>query len=115
MRYFEHWVIVEYKKNFCNRGEEAPIYYWRDKYGHDVELVIDEGSYLDLVEIKSGKTFQKEFLKNVNWLKKFQDRDVATCVYRRGRQGAIAHRKKRYGMLNRRRLRGCSDSRAKTL
>lgn len=78
---FENWVIVEYMKNYCNHGEEAPIYYWRDQHGHEVDLVVDEGDYLDLIEIKSGKTFQKEFLKHVNWLNKLQDRDIATCVY----------------------------------
>jgi hypothetical protein len=78
---FENWVITEYVKDYCNHGEEAPVYYWRDQHGHEVDLVLDQGDYLDLIEIKSGTTFQKEFLKNVNWLNKLQDRDVATCVY----------------------------------
>ena len=78
---FENWVITETVKDYCNHGEEAPVYYWRDQHGHEVDLVLDQGDYLDLIEIKSGTTFQKEFLKNVNWLNKLQDRDVATCVY----------------------------------
>ena len=78
---FENWVIVEYIKNYYNKGEEAPVYYWRDQHGHEVDLVIDEGEYLDLIEIKSGATFQKEFFKNINWLNKLQNRDVATCIY----------------------------------
>jgi len=78
---FENWVIVEYIKNYYNEGEEAPVYYWRDQHGHEVDLVIDEGEYLDLIEIKSGTTFQKEFFKNINWLNKLQNRAVATCIY----------------------------------
>jgi uncharacterized protein len=78
---FENWVIAEYMKSFYNQGEEAPIYYWRDQHGHEVDLVIDRGEYLDLIEIKSGKTFQKEFIKNINWLNKLQDRETAYCIY----------------------------------
>ena len=78
---FENWVIAEYIKSYYNKGEESPVYYWRDQHGHEVDLVIDEGEYLDLIEIKSSSTFQKEFFKNINWLNKLQNRDVATCIY----------------------------------
>ena len=78
---FENWVIVEYIKDFYNKGEEPPVYYWRDQHGHEVDLVIDEGTFLDLIEIKSGMTFKKEFLKNISWLNKLQDREQETCIY----------------------------------
>ncbi len=77
----ENWVIVEYLKSYSNRGEEAPIYYWRDQHGHEVDLVIDEGEYLDLIEIKSSQTMQKEFFKNIDWLNKLQNKESGTCVY----------------------------------
>ena len=44
-------------------------------------MVIDEGMYLDLIEIKSGETFQKDFLKNLKWLNKLQGREKAKCIY----------------------------------
>ena len=78
---FENWVIAEYMKKFYNQGKEAPLYFWRDQHGHEVDLVIDEGLYLDLIEIKSGQTFQKDFLKNIKWLNKLQDRSQGTCIY----------------------------------
>ncbi len=78
---FENWVIVETIKRYLNQGVEAPVYFWRDQHGHEVDLVLDEGTYLDLVEIKSGRTFQKEFLKNLNWLNKLQNREAGQCVY----------------------------------
>lgn len=77
----ENWVINEYIKNYANHGEEAPVYYWRDQHGHEVDLVIDEGLYLDLIEIKASKTFHPEFMKNINWLNQLQNRRVATCIY----------------------------------
>lgn len=78
---FENWVISEYMKHYYNQGNEAPLYFWRDQHGHEVDLVIDESTHLDLIEIKSGATFQKEFLKNINWLNKLQNRSQATCIY----------------------------------
>ncbi len=78
---FENWVVSEYMKHYCNQGSEAPLYFWRDQHGHEVDLVIDEGSYLDLIEIKSGQTFQKQFLKNIDWLNKLQHRTQGTCIY----------------------------------
>jgi len=78
---FENWVIVEYLKTYCNLGEEAPMYFWRDQHGHEVDLVIDKGEYLDLIEIKSSQTQQKEFFKNIDWLNKLQKKDSGTCIY----------------------------------
>ena len=78
---FENWVIVEYIKNYSNKGEEAPVYYWRDQHGHEIDLVIDEGDYLDLIEIKSSQTAQKAFFKNIDWLNKLQHQEIGTCIY----------------------------------
>jgi predicted AAA+ superfamily ATPase len=68
-------------KYYSNQGKEAPLYYWRDQHGHEVDLVIDEGIFLDLIEIKSGETFQKDFLKNIKWLNKLQGGEEAECIY----------------------------------
>jgi len=78
---FENWVVSEYMKFYYNLGKEAPLYFWRDQHGHEVDLVIDEGTHLDLIEIKSGQTFQKSFLKNIKWLNKLQNRTKGTCIY----------------------------------
>lgn len=78
---FENWVIAEYMKYFFHQGKEAPLYFWRDQHGHEVDLVIDKGTHLDLIEIKSGQTFQKDFMKNIQWLNKLQNRAEGKCIY----------------------------------
>ena len=78
---FENWVIAEYMKYFFHQGKEAPLYFWRDQHGHEVDLVIDKGTHLDLIEIKSGQTFQKDFMKNIQWLNKLQNRTEGKCIY----------------------------------
>lgn len=78
---FENWVIAEYLKKYYNHPTEPPLYFWRDQHGHEADLAIDNGLDLDFVEIKSGTTFQKEFLKNIKWLNKLQSKDSGTCIY----------------------------------
>ncbi|MBI9016354.1 MAG: ATP-binding protein [Phycisphaerae bacterium] len=78
---FENWVVSEYLKYYANQGQEAPLYFWRDQHGHEIDLVIDHGTSLDLIEIKSGMTFNKDYFKNINWLNKLQEKDNGICIY----------------------------------
>ena len=43
-------------KAFTNRGIRSPLYFWRDRTGHEVDLVIDDGTRLLSVEIKASLT-----------------------------------------------------------
>ena len=78
---FENWVISEIKKSFHHNGMEAPIYFWRDQHGHEVDLVVDRGDSLFCMEIKSGQTFQKDFLSSIIWLNKLQNQRTGACIY----------------------------------
>lgn len=78
---FENWVISELKRTFHHHGRQAPLYFWRDQHGHEVDLVVDRGSSLFCIEIKSGQTFQKNFINAVMWLNKLQNRPDGVCIY----------------------------------
>lgn len=78
---FENWIISEIKKSFHHQGKESPVYFWRDQHGHEVDVVIDQGHFLFSMEIKSGQTFQKQFLSSVQWLNKLQGQKRGACIY----------------------------------
>lgn len=78
---FENWVISELKRTFHHHGRQAPLYFWRDQHGHEVDLVVDQGASLFCIEIKSGQTFQKHFINAVMWLNKLQNRPDGACIY----------------------------------
>lgn len=78
---FENWVISEFLKDYSNRGEEAPLYFWRDQHGHEIDLVIDQGLNLDFIEIKSSRTFQKDFMENIDWINSLQGSKKGSCIY----------------------------------
>ncbi|MCP4373972.1 MAG: DUF4143 domain-containing protein, partial [Deltaproteobacteria bacterium] len=56
----------EIYKAFSNSGEIPPLYFWRDRTGHEVDIVIDTGKKLIPVEIKSAETIDSSFF---DWLK----------------------------------------------
>ncbi|WP_262249603.1 ATP-binding protein [Parapedobacter soli] len=64
---FETLVVSELVKKRTNTGREINLFYWRDKTGREVDVVIDEVDNLIPVEIKSGKTVHAEFFKNLTY------------------------------------------------
>lgn len=59
---FENLVVTEFLKERFNRGQPADLYFWRDSKGLEIDLLMDEGSSLIPVEIKSGQTLAADFL-----------------------------------------------------
>ncbi|QYZ67897.1 MAG: DUF4143 domain-containing protein [Gammaproteobacteria bacterium (ex Lamellibrachia satsuma)] len=53
-----------------NAGETSNLYYWRDRSGHEVDLLIDHGSHLSPLEIKSGQTINKGYFKGLEFWQK---------------------------------------------
>jgi predicted AAA+ superfamily ATPase len=53
---FECWVISELLKHHLHRGETAHLSFYRDRRGHEVDLLLDRGSDLVAVEVKAGRT-----------------------------------------------------------
>jgi len=67
---FENMVVADIRKNRFNSGNyrlgTAGMYFFRDNIGNEVDLVIEaEGRKLDLVEIKSGMTFNADYAKSI--------------------------------------------------
>jgi len=66
---FENYVIAELSKHEYSRGETPPFYYWRDRSGLEVDLLIEREGKLMPIEIKSGQTITADFFKGLSrWL-----------------------------------------------
>lgn len=59
---FENFVISELLKRRYNQGLPSNLYFWRNNTGEEVDVVIEQGEKLMPVEIKSGQTFNTDFL-----------------------------------------------------
>lgn len=62
---FETFIVSEMVKKRTNSGKEINLFYWRDKTGREIDIIIDEGLSFLPVEIKSGKTVNQDYFKNL--------------------------------------------------
>jgi len=62
---FETWAVTEALKWQSVHGAGQPLYFWRDNIGNEVDLLLDAEDRPTLVEIKSGQTFQSEWLRGL--------------------------------------------------
>lgn len=66
---FETLVVSELVKAYFNQGERAPLYFWRDSNGNEVDVIADGGGRLRPIEIKSGQTLNRDFFISLErWL-----------------------------------------------
>lgn len=64
---FETFVFSEMYKAFAHIGEVPPLYFWRDRTGNEVDIVIDTGKKLVPVEIKSAETIDGSFFDGLKY------------------------------------------------
>ncbi len=66
---FETFIISEFYKRVHHTGEKPPFYFWRDKTGNEIDLIVDIGSKLLPIEIKASKTYSPKLKTNIfSWL-----------------------------------------------
>jgi predicted AAA+ superfamily ATPase len=64
---FETFIAAEYLKAFTHRGVHSPISFWRDRTGHEVDLVIDDGKRLLPIEVKVSRTVTGALYDGLRW------------------------------------------------
>jgi predicted AAA+ superfamily ATPase len=65
---FETWCINEIRKQRLNRGMVADMFFYRDRQGQELDLVIDNGASVELVEIKAGQTLASDYFATLDKL-----------------------------------------------
>ena len=80
---FENFVIAELLKEQINKGDTNDLYFYREEKGHEVDILKVKGEDIHLYEIKSSKTFNSDFTKNLKYLSELLGENVksAQVVY----------------------------------
>jgi len=80
---FETWAVSELLKERMNRGLKEKFYFWRDNTGHEIDCIIENGDRLLPLEIKSGKTINRDFFKGLKYWSKISktEGEKAYLVY----------------------------------
>lgn len=84
---FENFVINEFIKSQSNKGKRKNIYFLRDKIGHEIDCFIPENNADRMYEIKSSATFDKNFIKNIEYYN--SDRSTKSFVIYNGDENFI--------------------------
>lgn len=77
---FESFVIMEIMKHHLNNAMDPNMFFWRDKLGNEVDLLLEEASAVTLVEIKSGATIVNDYFKGLVYYKKISGNLVKRSV-----------------------------------
>jgi predicted AAA+ superfamily ATPase len=67
---FESWVVAELLKTRANQGLPPDLYFWQDRAGHEVDILLEQAGKLVPVEVKSGRTLSDDaFAGLARWMK----------------------------------------------
>jgi len=64
---FESFAIAEIHKKFFNQRQFPSTYFWRDSSGHEVDCLIDYGTKLIPIEVKSTSTYNARFFEKLSY------------------------------------------------
>jgi predicted AAA+ superfamily ATPase len=79
---FENFIITEFLKENFNQGLYNQFYFWRDKTGNEIDLIIEKGVQKTLIEIKASQTYNASMLKAVEYYKNnVAEKNKAVLIY----------------------------------
>ena len=73
------------KKRF-NGGTTDNLFYWRDKTGNEVDVLLDEAGKLTAIELKAGKTISSDFFKGLEYFSSLQKKPIKQILVYGGQQ-----------------------------
>ena len=74
---FENYQVAEVAKTFHHHRQKPPLYFWRDRTGHEVDLLVEQGAALYPIEIKSGQTVGSDAFTALTWWSRTAEQDLA--------------------------------------
>jgi predicted AAA+ superfamily ATPase len=78
---FENLIVTEMLKTRYNACRRNNLHFWRDRAGHEVDVVVDRNDELVPVEMKSGQTVTADSFKALSWWKVLASEDDSFLVY----------------------------------
>ncbi len=67
---FENMIVSELLKKRFNSGAVDNLFYWRDKTGNEVDIILDKTGNLTSIELKAGETISQDFFKGLEYFSK---------------------------------------------
>jgi len=83
---FENMIVCELLKERFNAGAADNLYYWRDKTGNEVDILLDKAGKLTAMELKAGETVSQDFFKGLEYFSSLNNKTVQKILMYGGRQ-----------------------------
>ncbi len=83
---FENLIVSELLKERFNKGATDNLYYWRDKTGNEVDILIDSAGKLTAIEMKAGETISTDFFKGIEYFSSLKTGRVEKLLVYGGNQ-----------------------------
>ncbi len=62
---FENFIVMEALKDKFNQGDNAPLYFYRDASGNEIDLLVPAGGKFRALEIKAGATVNPDYFRGL--------------------------------------------------
>ena len=86
----ENYVVAEIMKSYLENGKEPYMYYYRDKYAKEIDIVLEHDGVLNPIEIKKTSNPGTEMIKVFGLLDKSSTpRAKGAVICMKPRLGAI--------------------------
>lgn len=86
---FENLIILELLKARFNNGQRSNLFFWRDRTGNEIDVLIDQSAQVIPLEIKSAATFNSDFVKGINYWKKINPQVKKSYVVYTGKSSQL--------------------------
>lgn len=86
---FENMIILELLKSRLNNGQRSNLYYWRDRTGNEIDVLLEQSSQVVPIEIKTASTFTTDYIKGIKYWKKINPQVKTSYVVYTGKSGEI--------------------------
>jgi len=77
---FESYVFSEYVKKKANLKLAANMYFWKDKSNKEVDILLEEGTVTEAIEVKYGQTISQDYFTNLENYRTLSKTPVKTTV-----------------------------------
>jgi predicted AAA+ superfamily ATPase len=79
---FENLMVLELLKQRLNNGLRSNLYFWRDRTGNEIDILLEQANEVIPVEFKTASTFNTDQLKGIRyWNKLRNSTKVSYLVY----------------------------------
>ncbi|MBS1579171.1 MAG: ATP-binding protein [Bacteroidetes bacterium] len=83
---FENMVVNELLKQRFNAGKTDNLFYWRDKTGNEIDILLDDAGKLTAIELKAGETISASFFKGLEYFAALNKKPIIQELIYGGKQ-----------------------------